>query len=48
VGHGGLNQGWRTYGTQKDFLHTRHSLLPQFFPDQPSCVVKKKKKYMKA
>jgi hypothetical protein len=26
-----LDQGWRTYGRQKDFLGTRHSLLSQFF-----------------
>ena len=26
-----LDQGWRTYGTQKDFLGTRHSLLSQLF-----------------
>jgi len=26
-----LGQVWRTYGTRKDFLRTRHSLLFQFF-----------------
>ena len=26
-----LEQGWRTFGTRKDFLGTRDSLLPQFF-----------------
>jgi hypothetical protein len=26
-----MEQGWLTYGTQEDFLGTRHSLLLQFF-----------------
>jgi hypothetical protein len=40
-----LVPSWRTYGTCKNFLDTRHSLLSQFFklllPDQRFCIVKK-------
>jgi hypothetical protein len=38
-----LNQRWQTYGTRKDFLGTRHSLLSQFLfvsPDNRLCIVK--------
>jgi hypothetical protein len=39
-----LDQSWRTYGMQNDFLGTKYSLLSQFFlfiwHDQPLYVVK--------
>lgn len=36
-----LEEGWRIYGaravsdTREEYFATRHSLLPQFFSDQP-------------